>query len=169
MSASTTNLGPAASEKDIKYLRWADAGAEIFSTCSKGQYLAIVVDRFGIVAATGYNGAPSGMIHCADGGCPRATVQHQGGSYSDCVSIHAEANALLRVSRQDCEGATIYVTGLPCWDCAKLIVGSGIRRIVHKSGRRPIDFDQVQGFLELNRIVVVNVDLGVDAAQLAAG
>lgn len=126
--------------KDLKYLAWAVVGADIFSTCSKASYMAIVVDRYGIVVGTGYNGPPPGMTHCTDGGCPRAREQTaQGGSYANCVAVHAEANALLRVSRQDCDGATLYVNGLPCWECSKLIVGSGVRRVVYLEGRRPID------------------------------
>ena len=146
--------------KDIKYLRWCVEGAAIFSTCSKAQYMAIVVDRRGTVAATGYNGTPVGWTHCTDGGCPRALTQTtQGGSYNNCLAVHAEANALLRVSPLDCEGATIYVNGLPCWDCAKLIVGSGIKRIVYAAGRTPVDKEAVLGFLN---------KAGADLAEVTA-
>jgi deoxycytidylate deaminase len=50
--------------------------------------------------------------------------------YDECPSIHAEANALLYVDRSSVEGGTLYVTGVPCMQCAKLISNSGIRRIV---------------------------------------
>jgi dCMP deaminase len=134
--------------KQEKYLAWAESGAKIFSTCAKAQYMALVVDRYGIVVATGYNGVPSGFKHCKDGGCPRAETVEQGGSYDNCSALHAEANALLRVSRESCEGATIYVSGLPCWDCAKLIVGSGIKRVVYRMGRKPVDLSKVLFFFE---------------------
>ena len=133
-------LPATATAKDRKYLAWAVSGAAIFSTCGKANYMAIVVDRYGIVVGTGYNGPPPGMTHCTDGGCPRVREQTaQGGSYANCVAVHAEANALLRVSHQDCDGATLYVTGLPCWECSKLIVGSGVRRVVYLAGREPVD------------------------------
>lgn len=142
-TVSTDALSDGPTAKDLKYLRWAMAGANIFSTCSKAQYLSVIVDRFGTVAATGYNGTPPGFEHCDVGGCPRATQTTQGGSYRNCLALHAEANALIRVSARDCEGGTIYVGGLPCWDCAKLIIGSGLARVVYLDGRRPVDETQV--------------------------
>lgn len=141
-----------------KYLAWAESGAQIFSTCSKAQYMALIVDRFGIVVATGYNGVPSGFTHCVDGGCPRATqTTTQGGSYADCSALHAESNALLRVSRPSCEGATLYVNGLPCWDCAKLIVGSGLKTVVYRTGRTPVDEEKILKFFEDANVDLIGV------------
>lgn len=154
--------------KDLKYLRWALAGAEIFSTCSKAQYLAIIVDRFGTVAATGYNGSPSGWDHCTDGACPRAPQATQGGSYSNCISVHAEANALIRVSPRDCERGTIYIGGLPCWDCAKLIIGAGLTRVVYLEGRRPVDEDQIRDLFKQSGSTLIGVEphqVGIAPAQ----
>lgn len=153
--------------KDLKYLRWALAGAEIFSTCSKAQYLSIIVDRFGIVAATGYNGSPPGWDHCVDGGCPRATQVTQGGDYRNCVAVHAEANSLLRVSPRDCEGGTIYVGGLPCWDCAKLIIGSGLARVVYLAGRQPVDEAQVLDLFARSGIEMISVATNLAGPQTA--
>ena len=158
---------PVVSRKDQKYLAWAAAGAGIFSTCAKASYMAIVVDRYGIVVGTGYNGAPPGQRHCTDGGCPRGQDHEgRGGSYANCVAVHAEANALLRVSRQDCDGATLYVTGMPCWECSKLIVGSGVRRVVFLSGRDPID---LPALLDLHaRSGVELIELSPDDLPVAA-
>jgi dCMP deaminase len=50
--------------------------------------------------------------------------------YSDCRAVHAEANALLYASKDDCTGATLYITDTPCNGCLKLIQGAGVRRIV---------------------------------------
>jgi len=63
--------------------------------------------------------------------CPDASLP--GTDYSNCVAIHAEANAIIYASRQDCQGATIYITREPCPDCAKLIAGAGIIRTHFRS------------------------------------
>ena len=120
---------------DIKFMKWSLEGAKIFSTCSKAQYLAIVIDSNHRVLGTGYNGVPSGMKHCNEGGCPRVVNDVPSGTPYDygpglCYAIHAEANALLYSDRNDRIGGTIYVGGVPCLGCAKLIAGSGLGRIV---------------------------------------
>lgn len=53
-----------------------------------------------------------------------------GVSYTNCVSIHAELNALLFADRRDYENGTIYVTRACCWDCGKVIANSGLNRAV---------------------------------------
>jgi dCMP deaminase len=117
--------------RDEKMMRWAFAGAEIFSTCAKRQYMAIIVSPEGRVLGTGYNGAPPGVAHCTDGYCPRMQENSpSGSSYSNCISIHAEANALMYTNRDERNGGTLYVNGQPCWDCGKLIAGSGLARAV---------------------------------------
>jgi dCMP deaminase len=47
--------------------------------------------------------------------------------------IHGEANAILKCARngQSCDGATIYQTHSPCKDCSRLILQSGIKRLVY--------------------------------------
>lgn len=132
-------MTPTATERDLKYIRLAQAGAKIFSTCTKAQYFAILVNPQGTIVGTGYNGAPPGQPHCTDGACPRANTTTQGGSYNNCVAIHAEANLLLRVTPQECQQGTLYINGLPCLDCMKLIAGARIPRIVYTPGRKPID------------------------------
>lgn len=118
-------------DKDHKYLEFCDYGAQLFSTCAKRQYFAVVLDVSGRVVGTGYNGAPSGATHCTDGGCPRLGDQSASGSlYDNCVSNHAEANALMYSDFTARQGGTIVVNGTPCWGCAKLIAGSGLKRLV---------------------------------------
>jgi len=117
-------------------MKWSLEGAKIFSTCSKAQYMAIVVDSNRRILGTGYNGTPSGMQHCNDNGCPRVANNAPSGSPYDyglglCFAIHAEANALLHSDRSARVGGTIYVGGLPCFGCAKLIAGSGLARLVY--------------------------------------
>jgi len=119
--------------KDIKYLAWTVSGARIFSTCGKRNYMATIVSKDGFVVGVGYNGVPSGFTHCIDGGCPRFNNDSAPGSaYDDCLSNHAEANAIMNsFSREARIGGTIYVNGQPCYTCGKLIVGSGVDRLVY--------------------------------------
>lgn len=117
-------------------MKWSLEGAKIFSTCSKAHYMAIVVDSNRRILGTGYNGVPSGMDHCKDNGCPRVANNAPSGSPYDygsglCYAIHAEANALLHSDRSARINGTIYVGGLPCFGCAKLIAGSGLGRLVY--------------------------------------
>lgn len=119
--------------KDLKWLKLCQVGAELFSTCSKRKYFACIVDNYGYVVGTGWNGVPKGMAHCSDGGCPRANADSvPGENYLNCKSIHAETNAITHsnyTARRD--GGVFYINGTPCWDCAKLIANSGITRLCY--------------------------------------
>lgn len=116
------------------------------ATCSRRKHGAVVVQKRRIVA-TGYNGGPSGMPHCLDGGCPRAnSTAPQGHDYESCIAIHAEANALLLSGPDDRDGASLFCTGAPCFGCAKLIANSGIDEVVASGGRYD-GWDQVRDFL----------------------
>lgn len=101
--------------------------------CKRAQHGALIVKDNRIVS-TGYNGAPSGVPGCLAGNCPRAetnTKEHYDPDYSDCISLHAEQNAIAYANRSDTVGATIYITGPPCDMCSKLIKAAGIIRIVN--------------------------------------
>lgn len=121
--------------KDIQWLKFCESGAQIFSTCAKAQFMCIIVDEHGRVAGMGYNGVPSGMKHCKDGGCPRFVNNVPAGTPYDfgpglCYSGHAEQNALAHGDGTRYNTATLYVNGQPCLTCAKQIACSGIKRIV---------------------------------------
>lgn len=117
--------------KDIRWLLKAECGARLFSTCAKRFYMAIMVDANGFQISDGYNGSASGTVHCTDGGCPRALMGVQSGtSYNNCFAVHAESNCLMRSDPHRTVGATLYVNGSPCHDCAKLIAGSKVGRLV---------------------------------------
>lgn len=107
--------------------------------CTRRQVGAVIVVNQRIIA-TGYNGAPAGQPGClTDRACPRGRygfdVVPPGGSYdepgvSECIAIHAEANALLHADGNLTIGATIYCTDEPCAGCTKLIQGARISRVV---------------------------------------
>jgi dCMP deaminase len=105
------------------------------STCvSRPTGSVIVKDRQ--ILATGYNGALPGQGHCVDEGrCFRRSVEWpEATKYDMCRSAHAEANAIALGAKKgvSLEGATIYCTLEPCITCAKLIVMSGISRVVYE-------------------------------------
>ena len=107
------------------------------STCMRRHVGAVIVkDRHAI--ATGYNGAPSGIMHCEErGGCIRQQLNVPSGQWHElCMALHAEQNAIIQaaVMGNSVEGGTIYITHQPCAICAKMILNAGIKRIVIKEG-----------------------------------
>jgi dCMP deaminase len=95
------------------------------STCPRKHVGAVIV-RDKAILATGYNGSIRGLRHCSEDGC----LMENG----HCVrTVHAEANAILQAARHGVriEGADIYVTASPCWDCFKLIANAGIARVLY--------------------------------------
>ena len=95
------------------------------STCPRKHVGAVIV-RDKAILSTGYNGSIRQAPHCTDVGCLMEN--------SHCVrTVHAEANALVQAACHGTrlEGAEIYVTASPCFDCFKLIVNAGIRTIYY--------------------------------------
>lgn len=117
---------------------WAEVAQAVSrrSACDKASVGAVLV-RNNRVVSTGYNGPASGHPADTSQGC-QSWCYRAAGNQPDstvgygfaCPSIHAEANALLYASRQEAEGATLYVTHAPCADCAKLISNSGVAEVV---------------------------------------
>lgn len=107
------------------------------STCLRRNVGAVVVLDKRIIA-TGYNGAPRGVMHCEErGGCLREKMGIPSGERHElCMALHAEQNAIIQAASmgQSIEGATIYVTHQPCVICAKMIINAGIKRIVVREG-----------------------------------
>lgn len=103
--------------------------------CVRRQVGAVLIMPDRTLAASGYNGAPSGDTGCMSGGCPRATSTDPPYSSYDtgptsCVAIHAELNCLLRASWAEQKHATIYCTDRPCDACLRIIRASGVDRVV---------------------------------------
>lgn len=117
------------------------------STCLRRQVGAVIV-RDNRILTTGYNGAPKGLPHCLDTGCRREELKVPSGERHElCTAVHAEQNAIIQAALHgvSIDGATIYTTTQPCVLCAKMIINSGIRRIVFE-GEYP---DQLAlGFLK---------------------
>lgn len=107
------------------------------STCLRRQVGAVLV-KDNRAVASGYNGPPSGMAHCADlGGCLREQMGVPSGERLDiCRALHAEQNAILQLAITGLSGTgtTLYVTHHPCFTCAKMLAQLGVRRIVYADG-----------------------------------
>ncbi len=95
------------------------------ATCDRKHVGAVIVKDKNILA-TGYNGSIAGMPHCDDAG-------HMMEAGHCVATIHAEANAIIQAAKHGTpiDGADIYVTASPCWNCFKLIANAGIRRIFY--------------------------------------
>jgi dCMP deaminase len=106
------------------------------STCLRRKVGAVVVKDQRILA-TGYNGAPRGLKHCEEIGCLRDKLRIPSGERQElCRGIHAEQNAIVQAATSgvDIRGATLYCTNQPCILCTKLIIGSGLTRVVVAEG-----------------------------------
>lgn len=107
------------------------------STCLRRKVGTVIVKDKHIVA-TGYNGAPRGLSHCAElGGCLREQLKVPSGQRHElCRALHAEQNAIIQAATlgQSIEGASIYITHQPCSICSKMIINAGIERIVVDEG-----------------------------------
>jgi dCMP deaminase len=129
---------------DIRYIRMARIWSEN-SYCVRRQVGALIV-KDQMIISDGYNGTPSGFENiCED----------EAGKTKPYV-LHAEANAITKVAKSgnSSDGATLYITSSPCIECAKLIIQSGIKRVVYCD-----DYHSDDGVELLRRV-------GIDTLQL---
>ncbi|ALC16794.1 deoxycytidylate deaminase [Desulfuromonas soudanensis] len=106
------------------------------STCLRRQVGAVMVKGKNIVA-TGYNGTPSGITHCSEVGCLRQKLGVPSGERHElCRGLHAEQNAIIQAAKHgtNIAGSTLYCTNSPCIICTKMIINSGVERIVYFEG-----------------------------------
>ena len=105
---------------DRRYLRMARIWSEN-SYCERRKVGALIV-KDKMIISDGYNGTPSGF--------PNVCESREGVTLP--WVLHAEANAITKVARSNnsSEGSTLYVTASPCMECSKLIIQSGIKRVV---------------------------------------
>lgn len=130
---------------DARYIEMASIWAKN-SYCRRRQVGALIVkDR--MIISDGYNGTPSGFENvCED----------ENGVTKPYV-LHAEANAITKVAKSgnSSAGSTLYVTASPCVECAKLIIQSGISRVVYRDEYRITDGIEL---LQRAGIEVVKID-----------
>jgi dCMP deaminase len=106
------------------------------TTCLRRAVGAVIVKDKRILS-TGYNGAPSGIRHCAEVGCLREKLKVVSGMRHElCRGIHAEQNAIIQAAYHgvSVKGASMFCTNQPCAICAKMIINAGIAAIYYRSG-----------------------------------
>ena len=126
MSDYTTTVGEKQLAIDKRYLMMARIWATN-SYCKRRQVGALIV-KDKMIISDGYNGTPSGFENeCEDEN--DATKSYV---------LHAEANAITKVAKSNnsSEGSTLYITTSPCMECSKLIIQSGIIRVVYQEKYR---------------------------------
>ncbi len=95
------------------------------STCDR-KHVGSVIVRDRTILSTGYNGSIRGMAHCDEVG----HLMEEG----HCVAtIHAETNAILQAAKNGVmiDGAEVYITASPCWNCFKMLANAGIKKIYY--------------------------------------
>jgi len=110
-----------------------------WSSCfQQNRHVGAIIVKNKRIIATGYNGAPQGIKSCVDKGeCLRKNLGIESGTRQEiCYAVHAEQNAIVQAARVGCsvEGCTMYCTHQPCVICAKIIINSGITRVVYEQG-----------------------------------
>ena len=139
-------------EQEDKQKRYDQAYLKLAKEWSKLSYakrrkVGALLVQDGVIISDGYNGTPTGFDnHCED---------ENGETF--WYVLHAEANAITKVARttQSAKGATLYITLSPCKECAKLILQTGIQRVVFTEMYR--DQTGVE-FLKNAGIIIVNYE-----------
>lgn len=111
---------------DLSYLQMAGIWAK--NSYSQRLQVGALLVKDRMIISDGYNGTPSGFENvCED----------ENGVTKPYV-LHAEANAITKVAKSNnsSDGATLYITASPCMECAKLIIQSGIKRVVYRDEYR---------------------------------
>ncbi len=131
---------------DKRYLEMALIWARN-SYCKRRQVGALIV-KDKMIISDGYNGTPAGFEN----------VCEDENNVTKPYVLHAEANAITKVARSNnsSESSTLYVTSAPCMECSKLIIQSGIRRVVYCN-----EYHKTDGLGLLSRagIEIVYIDL----------
>ena len=114
---------------DSRYMRMARIWAEN-SYCERRKVGALIV-KDNMIISDGFNGTPAGFEN----------VCEDEDGLTKPYALHAEANAITKIARSNnnSNGATMYVTTSPCIECAKLIIQSGIVRVVYSQKYRLTD------------------------------
>jgi dCMP deaminase len=127
------------------------------STCTRAKVGAVIVREKNILA-TGYNGSPAGLPHCLDVGCLiYKSTTPSGETEENCFrTIHAEINAIAQAAKNGhaIRDADIYITHTPCIHCFKVLVNTGIKRIVYE---RPYKLQTIEELLRYTDVTLAQV------------
>ena len=109
---------------DITYLKMADEWGQLSK--AKRRKVGCLIVKDGQIISDGYNGTPAGY----DNNCEYET---RFGYETKPEVLHAESNALMKLAKStnSSRDSTIYLTMSPCFECAKLIIQAGVKRVVY--------------------------------------
>jgi len=112
-----------ANELNVAFMNMAIEFSKL-SYCMRSRVGAVIV-KDGNVISCGYNGTLSGFEN---------DCELDGGNTTKPEVLHAESNCITKLAKstQSSDGSDLYVTMAPCFDCAKLIIQSGIKRVFYK-------------------------------------
>lgn len=123
---------------DSRFMSLAETVAQWSSCYQENRHVGAVVVKDKRILTTGYNGAPCGIESCAERGvCLRRERNIASGTMQEvCYAVHAEQNAIIQAAKLgvSLEGATMYVTHQPCVICTRMILNSGIKKVIYKNG-----------------------------------
>lgn len=121
---------------DARFMEMAELVSTWSSCFRNGRSIGAVIVKNNRILTTGYNGAPQKIQSCVEKGeCMRDKLNIPSGTRHElCFAVHAEQNAIVQASKLGLaiDGATLYCTHRPCTICSKLIINSGISRVVYK-------------------------------------
>ena len=123
---------------DLRFMEIAKTVANWSSCFQQNRHVGAVITKDKRIMTTGYNGACSGVVSCAEKGeCLRRKLNIPSGTRHElCYAVHAEQNAIVQAAKLgiSLDGGTLYCTHQPCVICAKMIINAGIKRVVYSEG-----------------------------------
>ena len=140
-----------------------------------GRRVGAIIVREHRILSTGYNGTPSKMTNCEDGGCHRCAHPDEypsGEGYDLCICVHAEQNALLAAARFGVavEGCTIYTSLQPCFGCLKELLQANVAEVCYLKPWESRFGDQYAALVErIGRAAFRRVSIEDDDAEWALG
>jgi dCMP deaminase len=113
------------SKLDEAYLNICQTWSQLSS--AKRKKVGCIIVKEGAIISDGYNGTPKGFDNVCE-------FEYNGNLKTKNEVLHAESNAITKLAKstQSSLEATMYITISPCIECAKLIIQSGISRVVYK-------------------------------------
>ena len=121
---------------DKRFMEMADLVSSWSSCFQDNRQVGAVTVKDKRILTTGYNGAPANILSCKERGeCLRKKLEIKSGTMQEiCYAAHAEQNAIIQAARTGISllGATLYCTHQPCVICCKIIINSGIARVIYR-------------------------------------
>jgi len=129
------------------------------STCVRAKVGAVIV-RDKNILATGYNGSPAGLPHCTEVGCLVYESRTPSGEIEEnCFrTIHAEINAIAQAAKNGASirDGDIYITHTPCIHCFKVLINTGIRRILFE---KPYKIATLEDLRRYSKVELIQVEV----------